>query len=218
MSLKAIIFDLDGLLADTETLHWQAWNAVLKRLGAELPKHEYHRYAGFVGPVVAEMLVKQYALPISPKELFELKLKRFLWIMEHEGVNPMPYANFAINHARQRGLRVAVASGGTRKETDIKLTQLDFSSFVESVVTRDEVGRGKPWPDVYLKTLENLRLDKAECVALEDTAAGVLAAKRAGLKCYAIPNEFSQKQDFSHADGVFSDLKEAILTLAPMSP
>jgi len=106
---------------------------------------------------------------------------------------------------------VALCSGGDREEILTKLKMNNFLKYFSVIVAGDDVQHSKPAPDIYLLAVKLLNLNPDECLAFEDTQYGLQAAKEAGLCCFAIPNEYSNKQDFSLADKILTSLNDAII-------
>jgi len=105
---------------------------------------------------------------------------------------------------------VGLASGGPKDEIILKLKRVNLYYLFPVITSASEVKRGKPFPDIYLLSAERLGLKTEECLALEDTQYGLESAKSAGMTCFAIPSEFSIKQDFSRADKIFNSLEEVV--------
>jgi HAD superfamily hydrolase (TIGR01509 family) len=109
---------------------------------------------------------------------------------------------------KEKKLRIALSSSSARHWIDLILARLKIRGFFEVVVSREEVKKSKPWPEIYLLTAKKLSLTPKECLVLEDTPPGIEAAKKAGMKCLAVPNKFNQQADFSQADWVLRSLVE----------
>ena len=122
----------------------------------------------------------------------------------------MPYAKESVEFFLNKNLKTALISGGPRDEVILKLKRTGLFPLFSVILSGSDVKRGKPNPDVYLLGLERLEVESKSCIVFEDTAYGLEAATRAGIKCLAIPNEFSREQDFSKATKVFNNLKEAV--------
>ncbi len=212
-NLQGAVFDVDGVLVDTEYFQWQGWREVLKPYGKSLTKQQYFLYAGKRGDIIEAELIHDLNLKIDEKTLY-LKKEELLfdWINTKQ-IQLMPNAKDAIKFFLKKKIKVACASGSPKDETRLKLEKTGILTLFQTVVSGSDVKRGKPFPDIYLSTVESLGLNPEKCIAFEDTQYGVSAAKSAGLFCFAVPNEFTQKQDFSKADGVFKNLKEAISAL-----
>jgi len=209
--IKGIIFDLDGVLVDTEYYQWQGWVEVLKPFGIPLSKKEYFNYAGKRGDIVESELIKNYNLKIEKGFLQKEKEKLLIKWFNSKKLKLMPYAKEVVKFfAKNNKIKLGLASGGPRDEVILKLKRTNLYSFFPVIVAGSEVKRGKPYPDIYLLTAKKLGIEPKKCLALEDTQYGVESAKSAGLFCFAIPSEFSKKQDFSIADKIFNNLQQVI--------
>lgn len=210
MKVKGVIFDLDGILVDTEYFQWQGWVELLKPHGKSLSQEQYLKYAGKQGDAIESELYSDFQLSLPKNALLDEKQKLLIDWFETKPLACMPYAKEAVEYFQSKNFKLACASGSFKKEAELKLKKAGLLSFLQVVVAGDEVERGKPYPDIYLLAAKKLGLQPEDCVSFEDTQYGVAAAKAAGLVCYAIPNEYSLQQDFSQADGVFSNLQEAV--------
>ena len=208
--IKGVIFDLDGILVDTEVYQWQGWVEVLKPLGIGLSKEEYFKYAGKTGNIIESELAKDYNLKIEKGSLLKQKERLLIEWFHYKELKLLPYAKEAVDFFINKGMKVAIASGGPKDEIILKLKKINLYSLFSVITSSSEVKRGKPFPDIYLLSAERLGLKPEECLAFEDTQYGLEAAKSAGFTCFAIPGEFSVKQDFSRADKIFNNLEEVI--------
>lgn len=212
--IEGVIFDLDGVLVDTEYFQWQGWVEVLKPFEKSLSKEEYFKYAGKQGSDIESALIIDLNLPLSKNTLLEKKEKLLINWFETKTLECMPFAKEAVEYFHHKNLKLACASGGPRNEVELKLQKKGLFPLFQEVVSGTDVERGKPFPDIYLLATEKLGLKPEQCLAFEDTQYGVAAAKAAGLTCFAIPSEYSSQQDFSEADGVFGNLQEAVSFLS----
>ena len=210
MEFKGLVFDLDGVLIDTEYFQWQGWVEPLRKHGVEMTKEDYFHYIGRNAPEIDEELIRDYHLNLKKGELMREKEKLLIeWFSSRE-LPLMPFARQAVEFFKGKVEGLALASSGPRGEIELKLKRTGLDRYFEVIVSRDDVVKGKPFPDMYALAVKKIGLSPEDCFAFEDTEYGVKAAKGAGLTCYAIPHEFSAKQDFSLADKVFKDLKEAM--------
>ncbi|MDD3085003.1 MAG: HAD family phosphatase [Candidatus ainarchaeum sp.] len=208
-NLKGIVFDLDGTLFDTEYYQWQGWVFPLKDYGIDLTKEKYLDYAGKKGEDIEKELIRDFNLKINEGELLNEKKKLLEEWFSTKEINLMPYARELVEYFfNNQNYKIALCSGGPRDEVILKLKRNDFLKYFEVVTTSSDVERGKPFPDIYEKAVERLMLNKEECLAVEDTQYGVQSAKDAGLFCFAVPSEYSLKQDFSKADEILKSLEE----------
>lgn len=209
-TIEGVIFDLDGILVDTEYFHWQGWVESLKPHVKSLTKKEYLKYAGKQGDAIESELFIDFNLSLPKNELLDKKNELLIDWFETKPLARMPYAKEALEYFQHKNLKLACASGSFRQEAELKLKKVGLFSFFQAIVSGDDVEKGKPFPDIYILAAKKLGLKPEQCLSFEDTQSGLTAAKSAGLTCFAIPNEFSQGQDFSQADGVFKNLKEAV--------
>jgi beta-phosphoglucomutase-like phosphatase (HAD superfamily) len=210
MQIKAAVFDVDGILFDTETMQWEGWVEVLKPLGVSLSKEKYREYAGKRGDLIAKDIVRDFGLDVDSEKLAEEK-KDIIekWTGERDLIL-IPYAREAVEFFIKAGLPVAVCGGAPRPEVELKLRRYGLIDLFKVIVAGSDVKNGKPNPDMYLLAAERLGIRPENCLAFEDTEYGLASATSAGMSCITMPNEFSQHQDFSKADAVVKNLKEAI--------
>jgi len=208
--IRGAIFAVDATLVDTERYQWQGWADVLKPLGIDLSKEDYFEYAGNTGNFIEEALQKRFRIDAPKGQLLSEKERLLLEWFRTKPLKAIPYAKEAVTFFLDRKIPVAVASGAPRDEVILKLKRVGLYPLLEKIVSKSDVRRGKPFPDIYLSAAQKLGLRPGECIAFEDTQYGVESASSAGLACLAVPNEFSERQDFSKAVGVFPGMKKAI--------
>lgn len=209
--IKGIIFDLDGVLVDTEELHYLAWVKVLKPSGINLSKEEFCAFAGKQIEIIAEELLEKYNLNVAKEKLVKQRRKIAIEYFKNSDVKLMPYARLAASFfAKKNNVKLGLASGSIKEIVRLKLKKAGLYNFFSIIVAGDDIKRGKPYPDTYLLAAKKMKLKPKDCLALEDTQFGVESAESAGLFCFAVPNKYSRKQNFSKADKVFKNLKEAV--------
>jgi HAD superfamily hydrolase (TIGR01509 family) len=205
--LGAIVFDFDGLIVDTEGAGFVSWREVYERFGAELDLNDWSHATGYVDGfdpalhlerLLGRRLDWSRIIPEREARNWELTLQ----------AKTLPGIERLFEAARRHGLRIGVASNSGNGWVEEGLKRLGLRHFVEAVVTRDMVMNPKPAPDVYLKTVQTLGIEPHRAVALEDSEPGCRAAKQAGMKAVAIPNKFSERQDFKAADLVVKSAED----------
>ena len=205
-----IIFDMDGVLIDSEELHFKAYTQVLARLGANVSREEYARewIAAGRGP---EYAVKAYSLPLSPEELRALKGPVYHEILKAEACL-MPGVIEALSRLRPR-YPLALATNSNRADVGFVMERFQLQRFFKAVVTRECYALAKPEPDAFLAAAAALELPPSSCLVVEDSQRGIVAAHRAGAKCVAVPHAFTRDSDFSLAERVIADLDELTVEL-----
>lgn len=209
--IKGIIFDLDGILFDSEYYQWQGWVEPLRKYGIELTQEMYFKYAGKSWKPIEQEMIKDFNLNLKEGDLWaEKKALLEKWFNE-KAMPLMPFSKETVEYfLNNPKYKLALCSGGDESEIITKLEKNDFVKYFSIIIAGSDVERSKPFPDIYLLAVKKLGLKLEECLALEDTQYGLQAAKDAGVYCFAIPNEYSEKQDFSRADKIFNSLKEVI--------
>lgn len=180
---KALILDLDGTLADTEPLHDQAWEGVLHGVPPEALAVERQKWVGMASAAIAQELIATFKLSQSVEEVLREKRRRLRELVR-DGLEPFP--GLADELARWHGVPLAVATSGSRREALLMLETLRLPVRFEVVVTCDDVPLAKPAPDCYLLAARLMGKSPADCVAIEDSTNGVLAAIAAGMRVMAV--------------------------------
>jgi HAD superfamily hydrolase (TIGR01509 family) len=194
--VRGVIFDLDGVTADTERLQWQAYRRVLGELGVDVGLETYRRHwiAGGFGP---EYACRTYSLPIGPDELRARKAPVYAALLR-EGVAPCPGALEALRRLRPTH-RLGLATNSARAEVSFILERLGVAGLLHATVAREDYSRPKPAPDSYLAAAAALGLAPGECAVVEDTERGLRAALAAGTRAIALPSDLTFDNDFAGA-------------------
>ncbi len=207
--IKAVLFDMDGLMIDSEPLSLQAFNMVFRKYGKYLTEDESNkRYVGISDKDASQDMIKRFDLPMSAEELVLAKKDAYQQILKtHQIISQVGLFEILTN-LHSSGYKIGIASGSSLKEIEIVINGLQISQLVDIYCSADEVENGKPAPDVYLLAAKKLGVSPADCLVLEDAPKGVQAAKSAGMICFAIPSNETKGLDFSQADKVLNSLAE----------
>lgn len=208
MRIHAIIFDMDGVLSDTERLHGEVQEEMLKAYGIALPASECsRRFAGIPEPQIWPVVFEEAGIPCPPIDtLMEEKVRLMLEHLEKH-VPAVPGSKELVTLAKSLGLRTAVASSAPHVLVETTLQGLGILRSMEAVVVTADVPRGKPAPDIFLKAAELLQVSADACLVIEDAHAGVKAAKAAGMTCIGLKAPPSE-QNLSQADQIVSSLDD----------
>ena len=207
--IRALVFDFDGLILDTETPVIEAWMALHQEAG--LP-HSRDYAAQIVGHIDVDFDPwVAFGAGVDRKELEEEHRKRSRLILARQEV--LPGVRTLIESAKRQGLRLGIASNSTHAWVDNHLKRLGLFDHFDTIKTRDDVARGKPDPEMYEAALTTLGVSAKEAIAFEDSTPGSHAAKRAGLWCVAVPNPSTLQHDFEHADLKLNSMAEITLEM-----
>jgi HAD superfamily hydrolase (TIGR01509 family) len=208
--IRAIVFDFDGLILDTEEPVYRSWLEVYTAHGEDLP---FERWVETVGSTTAGFhpqhhLEEKLGRPLTQEVLDQRIGRRTEMILAND---LLPGVVQQIEAARAIGLKLGVASSSTRDWVKGHLGRLGILDRFDCLRCRDDVARAKPEPDLYIAVLDCLGVPASQAFALEDSPNGVTAAKRAGLRCVAIPNKITAALDLSSADVRLASLAEVSL-------
>jgi HAD superfamily hydrolase (TIGR01509 family) len=221
--LRAIIFDFDGILVDSEPLIMKLVQEIAAREGWALPEEEYYRdYLALDDRAILEHLWRSHGRSLSlarRDELLDWKARAYEKIIQ-DGLPPMPGAvQFVLSAARHYPL--AIASGSLRAEIEHLLQKLGLREKFAVLATADDCQRSKPDPEVYLRAFARLQelpplhepwLRAGECLAIEDAPMGVVAAQGTGMKCLALAHSRPQAE-LQHADWVANEFADVNLDI-----
>ena len=204
--IQALIFDLDGTLANTEELHFRAWRQAL--LANKVKEFEFETFLNYVG-TSNEKVAGDYILSdgIAKTVPQLIKEKQDIYIELVPEVELCTGAKEIIEQFHGKKA-LAVASSSHEKEVRAILTAHNIIEYFQEIICGDMVVNKKPDPEIYLKTSRLLQIPAAHCLAFEDSGPGLNAAKNAEMFGIAIPNEFTQNHDFNRADKVIRDFTE----------
>ncbi|MFS0862416.1 HAD family hydrolase [Fredinandcohnia sp. 179-A 10B2 NHS] len=210
--IKAVIFDFDGLIFDTETHEYNVLNEIFQEHGTELPLSVWGKVigtqAGF-NPLL--YLEEQIGKKLNQEELAKLRKQRFEERTKCEG--PLPGVEAYLKAAKEIGLKVGLASSSTYQWVSTHLKTLGLFEYFECIRTSDDVEIVKPDPTLYIEAAKCLGVSPEECLVFEDSANGALAAKRAGMYCVIVPNAVTKDLEFCEVDDRLESMAEIELKL-----
>ena len=196
--LKALIFDFDGLILDTETPEVLVWQSIYKENGFELPVHEWEKTIGGYGISTFDPARNLSLLTQGRLDAAALQTRYRLESDALVHANPiMPGVMDMIHAAKAQGLKVAIGSSSPHSWVDMHVQRLNIIHYFDHIICQDDVapGRTKPHPDIYLKVLETLQVKNTEAVVFEDSPNGALSSKRAGIFVVAVPNPLTARMN-----------------------
>jgi HAD superfamily hydrolase (TIGR01509 family) len=206
--IKALIFDFDGLILETETPIFQSWQEIYQVYGCELMLEEWLANVGTAeeqfDPFTS--LEQRSGQPIDRQQTLIRRQRRELELIEHQRV--LPGVREYLESARRLGLRVGLASSSSCDWVVGHLERLGLIGYFDAIAASDDVALTKPDPALYRTAVEWLGVAPREAVAFEDSRNGLIAAKRAGLYCVVIPNVLTHRLDLDDADIRLGSLEE----------
>ena len=205
--MRAIVFDMDGLMIDSEKIYWAVGREIAREFGKKVSDQTLGRMMGRSPLDSVVIFARETGITMEPKALHELREARVLRALK-AGVEPMPGLIDVLQKYKPR-YKLGIATSAPRYMVDVILAGLKIAHYFDAIQTSDDVKDGKPEPEIYLKAFARLDVPPREGVVLEDSSNGATAGKRAGAYVIAVPSSYTKDQDFSYADEVAVDLADA---------
>ena len=219
--IAAVLFDLDGLLADTEDLHLKAYVIAFEKYGITLTDEEVYRGMGVPTRDNVVRIMKDHGVPEERvAKMVKLRYDAYYDLVRSVPVSYMEGTQDLLLLVKKKGLKKGLVTSSITLHSRAVLANLQnqtvpgirLDEYFDVMVFGNEIEDNKPGPGIYLRAAERLGLEPARCLALEDSEAGVISAKRAGLRVIAVPNKYTKGQDLGRADYIVTSLKEVVST------
>ncbi|MBE6067253.1 MAG: HAD family phosphatase [Clostridium lundense] len=207
--VKAVIFDMDGVIIDSEPLHLSIEEDIFKKLGISITYEEHNTFIGTTSHYMWNKIKTNHNLTESLEELVELDRNTYLDFLNNTlDLQPIKGVKELIINLHKNNIKLAVASSSPLNVIEKILSLFEIRGYFDYIVTGDCVSKSKPEPDIFLYAAKKLDADPKECVVIEDSHNGVLAAKKANMKCIGYKNVNSGNQDLSKADITIDDFND----------
>lgn len=208
--MKAVIFDMDGVLIDTEPLNDIHMVKFLKKIGITIDYDYLQKFRGVHAKYIWGHIIKEFNLTTPIDELIADVRKSYIeYLTSLNKLESVEGVIQFIEKLKKQNVKLAVASSAYHKRIDILLKICKLKDFFDVVVSGDHVQHGKPDPEIYLKTAKLLEEDPKDCIVFEDATNGILAAKAAGMKVIGYKSVDNNQQDLSQADKIINSFKDA---------
>lgn len=206
--MKAVIFDMDGVLIDSQPYHFKADIDTMAEYGVIKDQKFYEAFAGTLTDNRMRTLRDMFGLDVPAEELIEKREKMILDIMANEDIKPVSGIPELLRSIKALGLKTAVASSSGIELIKLVLDRLGIAVYFDSITSGNDVKRGKPSPDIFLLAAERIGAEPSECLVVEDSENGVRAAKAAGMTALGYVNPTSGYQCLDMADAVTDDFRK----------
>ena len=201
--LKSVIFDMDGVILDSEPINFAIEKRLFAELGITVSRKEHESYVGTNSNVMWRLIRNKHHLENSIEELTLLCRERYFEYLDAlEELQPIPGVVELLDDLQEHLITTILASSADREKISIHLKMLGLGAYFAIIVSGEDVPESKPEPAIFLRALAEAGLEPGDCVVIEDSTNGVLAAKAAGLKCIGFANSNSGRQDLSAADHI----------------
>ncbi len=211
MGYKAFIFDMDGVLVDTENLYKVIERELFEKVGANVGQQEHISYQGSSNPVMWSLIKEKHNLPHPVDELVGITEDKVIsYFTSLSDIQPMHGVVELLNFLASKGIKLALASSSTINVISIILLKTGLAPYFEVIVDSTEAGAGKPDPAIFLLAQRKLGIPGDQCIVIEDSKNGIEAALAAGIHCIAFSGPGSEHQDQSAADWRIKRFREII--------
>lgn len=202
---------MDGVIIDSEPLHFKIEKELIRELGVEITDEEHNSFVGTTEYHMFSIIKEKYQIEFPIEEMIEKKKEMFI-----ENLDQVPlvenFKDFLLT-MHKAGYPMALASSNNKRVIGAVAEKFDLKDYIKVFVSADDVKRGKPDPEIFLTAAEKLGIPPASCLVIEDARNGVKAAKAAGMRCIGLQNLNSGNQDLSEADLVIGNFNELNLDI-----
>jgi len=209
MPLKAVLFDMDGVIVDTEPLHRKAYFKTFEDLNIQVSEEMYESFTGNSTKKVCEILIENFNLQNSIEEISFIKRKYFKHYFDHDAdFNLIPSVLNLIKNYHGNGVKLILASSASRNTINWVFEKFDLERYFSGKISGDSLKESKPHPEIFEIAAKISGEKKENCIVIEDSTNGILAAHLAGIFCVAYKSEHSFGQNYEKANLVISDFGE----------
>jgi beta-phosphoglucomutase len=180
-TIKAVLFDMDGVLIEAKEWHYQAFNKALNLFGISISEHDHIKtFDGLPTKKKLEILALHHDLPEERHEFINEMKQQYTMEMIHAKCKPCPIHQFALSNLQSMGYKMALCSNSIRNTVEIMMKKAELDKYFDIMISNEDVSKGKPDPEMYLKAMAYLGLHPQECLIIEDNENGIKAARAAG--------------------------------------
>ena len=206
--MKAVIFDMDGVIIDSEPIHFEVDMQTMKDFGCSISKEELNKYVGTTNEYMYSDIKNTYKINKPLDEIIRYRSELVKTKVIESDLAPIKGIKELLSDLKEKNIPAAIASSSPRDFIEVVVSKFQLEDYFNCIVSGEEVENGKPAPDIYVETAKKLRVSPEECIVIEDSKNGVLAAKEAGMKCIGFKNVNSGDQDLSKADCMVNSILE----------
>lgn len=212
--MKAVIFDMDGVIIDSEPVYNGIHEKMLRDFGVKEILDVPEDYTGMTNSAVFKIVREKYNLKQTVEEISAYQLKVILEEFSRLEDEPIDGIRDLLAFLKEQQIKTAIASSSARKLIETVVKKFNLMAFFDVIVSGEEVPAGKPAPDVFLEAARQLHVSPEDCLVIEDSKNGTIAAKAAGMSCIGFKNPNSGNQDLSRADNVVLSIRDIHKTLS----
>lgn len=209
MTLKAVLFDMDGVIVDTEPLHRKSYFRMFDDVGIDVSDSLYNSFTGQATLPICRTLRDQFELDKKPEDLMALKRKHFKYLFENDSdLALLDGVHDLIRDYYNNDLTLVLASSASMVNIERIFDRFDLNQYFKAKISGADLKASKPHPEIFIKAADLAGENKENCMVIEDSTNGIAAAKAAGIYCVGFKSPHSANQDYSKADKVIRSFEE----------
>jgi beta-phosphoglucomutase len=197
---------MDGVLADTSSMHFKSWKMLGEKLDFKFSKKLFNETFGQKSSAIIRKILNDPSINDQQIKKWGALKEQFYRDLIKENLEPLPGVISLIQELNDLGFKLAVGSSGPKENVDLLLKTLNIKDFFHVIATAEDVNQGKPHPEVFLKISNKLRIEPKKCLVFEDAPVGIVAAKRADMKCIALSTTHN-RSELNDADMIFDNFE-----------
>jgi HAD superfamily hydrolase (TIGR01509 family) len=200
---------MDGVIIDSEPIHKACEKTIFRLLKISLTEEEHNAFVGTTDETMWISLVESFNLPVNVDEIIQLKKSLYFESLKrNENIQPICYIPKLIAGLHKKGFSLALASSAPREQIDYILDTFNLKLYFQSIISGEDVKYGKPNPEIFIKAAEAVGIKPGKCIVIEDSLNGIIAAKKADMKCIGYYNPHSGNQNLSQADMIITSFDQ----------
>ena len=209
MHLKAVLFDMDGVIVDTEPLHRKSYFRMFEDVGIDVSDSLYNSFTGQATLPICRTLRDQFELAEKPEDLMAIKRRHFKYLFENDSdLALLDGVHDLIKDYYENDLTLVLASSASMLNINRIFERFDLDQYFKAKISGADLKASKPHPEIFIKAAELANEPRENCLVIEDSTNGIAAAKAARIYCVGFKSPHSANQDYSKADRVITDFKE----------
>ena len=194
--IKAVLFDMDGVLIDAKDWHYEALNKALGLFGMEISRYDHlTTFDGLPTKVKLQMLGKRFFLPDSLHPFINELKQSYTEELIHQRCHPMFHHEYALARLHKEGYKIAVCSNSIRKTIELMMEKAELAPYLDLIVSNEDVAKAKPDPEMYVTTINKFGLEPDECIVVEDNLNGIRAGKASGASVLEVATVYDVTYD-----------------------
>ncbi len=194
--IKAILFDMDGVLIDAKDWHYEALNKALKLFGIEISKYDHlNTFDGLPTAVKLKMISKRYYLPEQLHDFVNQMKQQYTIQIIHEKCHPVFHHEYALSKLHQEGYKIAVCSNSIRSTVELMMSKAGLLDWIDLIISNEDVKNAKPDPEMYQTAITKFDLKPTECIVVEDNPNGIEAGRASGAAVLEVATTYDVNYD-----------------------